>query len=87
MTDAKKSTRKKGLVIPKTVTSLPPREIRRSIPGELWAAIELAAKTNGVKPDEVVVFALTKALRSELAQVKKDIKAGKFQESEAGVEA
>lgn len=67
-------TKKRGLVIPKTPSNLQSKEVRWNIPGELWAAIEKAAHTNGVDPIEVVRFGLSKALRAELAEVRKEMK-------------
>ena len=74
MNNPKTVGRKKGLIIPKNPSGLAPKEVRWSIPGDLWAAIEKAAETNGVEPAEVVRFCLSKALRSELAEIRKESK-------------
>jgi hypothetical protein len=69
-----KMDKKQGLVIPKNPSALPPKEVRWNLPGDLWAAIEKAAQRNGVDPIEVARFGLAKALRSELAEVRTEMK-------------
>ena len=43
---------------------------RVSVPGEIWAAVELAAKRDSVDPQEVIRQALAYALKLELKEVK-----------------
>lgn len=71
---AEKPSKPRGLVIPKSPSSLPPKEVRWNLPGDLWAAIEKAAQINGVDPVEVVRFSLSKVLRAELSEVRKEMK-------------
>jgi hypothetical protein len=44
---------------------------RLSLPGDLWAAVELVAKRDDVDENEVVRQALAHALRGELKEVQK----------------
>ena len=67
-----KRPRKKGLVLPKSAAAAPKQEVRWALPGDLFAALELAAKNNGVDVVDVARFALSKSLRFELAEVRKE---------------
>jgi hypothetical protein len=77
MTEGKASKpkrEKKGVVISKGPGKLSPQEFRWSLPGDLSEAIKLAAKNNSVDPVEVARHILTKALKVELAAVRRNPK-------------
>ena len=62
---------RKGLVLPKTAPKFQPQEFRWTFPGDLAEAIKLAAKNNAVDAVEVARHLLGKALKVELAEIRK----------------
>lgn len=64
----------KGFFLPKPKTAPPPpppTTLKLSFPAEVWAAVELAAKANDATPQAIVLHAVRRALRHELAAVKR----------------
>lgn len=64
----------RGFFLPKPKTAAPPpppHALKVTFPGELWAAIETAAQANDATPEAVVLHAVRRALRHELASVKR----------------
>lgn len=55
----------------KKAASSPSVQKRLSLPGDLWAAIEMVAKREDVDENEVVRQALAHALKAELKTVQK----------------
>jgi hypothetical protein len=63
-----------------------PKDIRLSVPAELWGALELVAKREGVEWQEVARQAMAHSLRSEIKEVRKAgaDEIGKDQSGKAG---
>lgn len=58
---------------PKVVIPPPPTTLKVSFPAELWTAIEMAAKANEATPQAIVLHAVRRALRHELAAAKRSM--------------
>ena len=66
-----KTTRARGFVIQKDEEGRPPKDIRLTIPGDIWAAIESVAAKFEVEPQLVIRQAIERSLKVEVAAVRK----------------
>lgn len=55
----------------KKSTQSEPKDIRLSVPSDLWAALELVATREGVEWQEVARQAMAHSLRSEMREARK----------------
>ena len=65
-----------------------PKDIRLSVPAELWAALELVAKREGVEWQEVARQSMAHSLRAEVKEARKSgaAESGKNEAEKSGDE-
>lgn len=57
----------------KKAASVEPKDIRLSVPADLWAALELVASREGVEWQEVARQAMAHSLRAELKEARQSV--------------